>query len=161
MEAPARFPALKHLPITGVLFAIALGWLATLLVNNAIGVAMEATLGIVLTRYYLGALLLTATLIGLITLCIVTGNQVFVRLTASRLNRHSLVHSTVSFSVFVLAVVGPQVAEIGDRLAYNLSWAYRQPEELVLMISLPVIRLLILPTLYYIAGARQVVRVDA
>lgn len=161
MASATRFPGLRHFVLTGVVFAIVLGWVSTFVINNAIGIGTEKVLGVVLTDYYLGALLLTAISIGLIALCIYAGNRSFVRRVPVGLTRKNLINSTALFSLFVMGVVLPQFGELVDRIAYNLSWAYRNPEEVMLMASLPLLRLIVLPAIYYAASTKQVLNVDA
>jgi len=161
MELSGRLLGFKHFLFTGVAFAIALGWLATMLVNNTIGLTVETALGIVLTDYYLGALLLTVVSITAIGLCILLGNRLFIRWVSNPLDRKNIAHSTILFSLFVMVVVLPEIGGIIDSAAHNLSHTYRNPADVLLMISLPVIRLTLLPAFYYLVTRRQFVRADA
>ncbi len=141
---------LKHFAIVGLGFALILGWLATLIVNIALGTLIEALIHAPPTNYYLGSALLTATSIFLIVLCISVGNRLFRRwFIAARLSRSALVLSTGLFLLVVLVFVVPAFGQVLSAYAGQTHYFYHHSSELLLMFSLPLARLVILPASYF------------
>ncbi|HEV8619018.1 MAG TPA: hypothetical protein VGQ70_05935 [Candidatus Udaeobacter sp.] len=56
------------------------------------------------------------------------------------------------FLVVVLAFVLPEFSQVLTRYASNTHYFYHHTSELLLMFSLPVARLVLLPTLYFLIG---------
>jgi hypothetical protein len=143
--------ALKHFAIVGLGFGLILGWLATLVVNAALGAAVGAVLREPPENYYLGSALLTVVSISLIALCIFFGNRVFRgRLAPAPLPFSSLFISTGLFLVVVLAFVLPQLSQVLRQYADGTRYFYHHSSELFLMLSLPFVRLVVLPVAYFV-----------
>jgi hypothetical protein len=124
-QTRAMLTALKHFAIVGLGFALILGWLATLVVNRALGGAAEAILREPPEKYYIGSALLTVVSISLIALCIFFGNRVFRRrLAPAPLPFSSLLISTGLFFVVVLAFVLPQLSQVLRQYADNTRYFY-------------------------------------
>ena len=142
---------LKHFAVVGLGFALVAGWLLTLVVNTALGAALAALLREPPEDYYLGSALLTVVSISLITLCIGVGNRVFRRRFApAPLPFLSLLISTSFFLVVVLALVLPQLSHILRQYADNTRYFYHHSLELLLLFSLPFVRLVSLPVAYFV-----------
>ena len=149
--------AIKHFALVGLGFALVGGWIATLIVNTALGALLEAFLHAPPTNFYLGSALLTAVSIVLIALCISAGNRLFSRRFASvAFNRSSLFVSTALFLLVVLVFVVPAFTQVVSAYVNNTRYFYHRSSELLLMFSLPVARLLLLPTFYFLSGRRSV-----
>jgi hypothetical protein len=143
--------ALKHFAIVGLGFALILGWLATLVVNTALGAALAALLRAPPEKYYLGSALVTIVSISLIALCVVFGNRVFRRRFApAPLPFSSLLISTGLFLVVVLAFVLPQLSQVLRQYFDDTRYFYHHTSELLLMLSLPFARLILLPLAYFV-----------
>jgi hypothetical protein len=141
---------LKHFAVVGLGFALVVGWLLTLLVNTALAAVLAAFLGEPPENYYLGSALLTGVSISLIALCVVVGNRIFRgRFASAPLPFSSLIISTGLFLVVVLAVVLPQLFQLLGHYADNTRYFYYRSSELLLMVSLPSARLVLLPACYF------------
>ena len=152
MEAQTRFPALTHFLITGLAFAIAPALLANLLIGIAVG-AIELKFGFAVSRYYIGALLVTAFFIAVVTLCIAIGNRFVTLRLVPRLGRRNIFHSTLLFALCMLALVAMQILDMIDNI--DSLFAHQYPVDVTLMLSLPVLTMLVLPSLYYFVSRRQ------
>ena len=149
--------ALKHFAFVGLAFALFGGWIATLIINTALGTLLDVVLHLPPTNYYLGSALLTAVSIFLIAVCISVGNRLFRGRFASALyTRSSLFLSTALFLLVVLAFVVPALSQVVSAYASNTHYFYHHSSELLLMFSLPLARLLLLPTWYFLSGRRGV-----
>jgi hypothetical protein len=125
----------------------------TLVVNTLVGIALEAILHGPPEKYDLGSAVLTVVSIMLIALAMLVGDRVFrQRLRSPRFNRSSLFVSTALFLVVVLVFVLPQLSEVVTQYASHTQYFYHHSSELLLMLSLPVARLVVLPTFYYLLG---------
>ncbi|MBS1169586.1 MAG: hypothetical protein H6R01_504 [Burkholderiaceae bacterium] len=163
MEAsPAsKYPALSHFLFVGLGYALALGWMGTMVVNNVIGVAAELLTRTDLTRHYAGALLLTISSIAIIGACIWYGNLRFSRWWTGWFERRHLLCSTFLYLLLVLVIVVPQFGSVFGLIGSNLSAAYRDSSDALLMLSLPAIRLLALPALYYFIASHHLLSISA
>ncbi len=142
--------ALKHFAVVGLGFALIIGWIATLVVNTALGTLLEALLHVPPTNYYLGSALLTVISILLIALCIGVGNRLFHRWFARvRLSRSSLFISSALFLLVVLVFVVPEFGQVISAYASHTHYFYHHVSELLLMFSLPLARLVLLPVSYF------------
>jgi len=149
--------ALKHFAVVGIGFALLVGWIATLVVNAAWGALLEALLHAPPTNYYLGSAALTAVSICLIALCITAGNRFFRRWFASaRLSRASLFLSAALFLLIVLVFVLPAFGQVVSAYASHTQYFYHHGSEMLLMFSLPLARLVLLPTYYFLSARRSV-----
>jgi hypothetical protein len=142
---------LKHFGVVGLGFALVAGWLLTLVVNTALGNALSALLREPPETHYLGSALLSVVSISLIALCIFFGNRVFRRRFApAPFPFSSLLVSTGLFLVVVLAVVLPQLFQVFRQYADSTRYFYHHSSELLLMLSLPLVRLVLLPMTYFV-----------
>jgi len=83
------------------------------------------------------------------------GNRVYRASSPRALTGGALTLSTLCYMALVAFVVVPQVAEIVGPLMSHLSYAYQNPEvahERALALTLPGLRMIILPACYLIAG---------
>ena len=149
--------ALKHFVFVGLGFALVGGGILTLIVNTLLGILFEGLLRAAPTNYYLGSALLTAVSILLIVGCMIAGNRLYQRRFASSLlSRSSLFLSTALFLLVVLVFVVPALLQVLSAYATNTRYFYHHSSELLLMFSLPLVRLILLPTLYLFAGRSSV-----
>lgn len=149
--------ALKHFALVGLGFALVGRWIATLVVNTALGTFLEALLHAPPPTYYLASALLTAVSIVLIAVCISVGNRFFrLRLASILFSRSSLFLSTALFLLVVLVFVVPAFSQVLSAYASNMNNFCHHVLELLLMLSLPLVRLLSLPTFYFVSGRRSV-----
>jgi hypothetical protein len=147
--------ALKHFAFVGLGFALIAGWLATLIVNTALGTLLEALLHAPPDNFFLGSALLTAVSISLIVVCIVVGNRLFRRWsTTVQLRLSTLLLSTALFLLVVLVFVVPQFGQVISAYANRTHYFYHHGSELLLMFSLPLARLVVLPTVYFVSARR-------
>ena len=145
--------ALKHFAVVGVCFALFGGWLLTLVVNTLLGAALAAILHDPPEKYYFGSAALTLVSIMLIALAILAGNRLFRRRFSSpRFTRPSLFVSSALFTVVVLLFVLPPLSQVLTQYANNTRYFYHHGSEFLLMLSLPIARLVALPTFYYFLG---------
>jgi hypothetical protein len=141
---------LKHFAVVGLGFGLICGWIATLVVNTALGALLEAILRSPPTKYYMCGALLAAVSIALIVLCIAIGNRLFRRwFAATRVSRSALVLSSALFLLVVLLFVVPQFGQVLSAYAGQTHYFYHHSSELLLMFSLPFARLLLLPAGYF------------
>ncbi len=155
MADRTQFPALKHFLITGLVFAIVPALLANLLIGIAVGV-IELKFSFTVSRNYIGALLVTTFFIAVVGLCIAVGNRFVARRLVPTLERRNIVYSTLLFALCILALVTIQIVDVVDNI--DSSFAHQYPVDVVLMISLPIITMLALPSLYYFLSTRQFLR---
>jgi hypothetical protein len=147
--------ALKHFAVVGLAFALVGGWIATLIVNTILGITLEALLHAAPTDYYWGSALLTVVSLALITLCIAIGNHSFHRWFADlRLGQGQLFVSAALFLIIVVVFVVPQLGQVMSAYASRTQHFYHHGSELLLMFSLPLARLAVLPTVYFISARR-------
>jgi hypothetical protein len=147
--------AIKHFGVVGLVFALVLGWLATMIVNTLLGVTMEWILGHRATDSYWVALLLTVVSLSLIGAATFLGNRVYRAGARRALSGGALMLSTMCYVALVALVVLPQVSEIIGPMMGHLSYAYQNPEvahERALALTLPGLRMVILPACYLFAG---------
>jgi len=148
---------LKHFAFVGLGFALVGGWILTLIVNTLLGILLEVILHAPPTNYYLGSALLTAVSILLIGGCMIAGNRLYQRrFGSSLLSRSSLFLSTALFLLVVLVFVVPALLQVLSAYTSNTRYFYHHNSELLLMFSLPFVRLILLPTLYFFVGRRSV-----
>ena len=148
--------ALKHFVTVGLGFALVLGWIATLILNTALGALLEALLHAPPTNYYLGSALLTGTSLLLIALCIIIGNRLFRQwFSSARLTASAIVVSTALFLLVVLIFVVPAFRQVVSAYANRTQYFYHHSSDLLLMLSLPLGRLLVLPTVYFFSAQRS------
>jgi hypothetical protein len=148
------YPSAKHFLIVGVVFAILLGWVGTMIINPLIGAVAENFGGVAMTKSYFFASLLMGTSISIIGACIWLGNKTYARRWREGFERKHLIRSTMLFLIFVLFVVIPQITEVLSGVMSNLSSTHRNPGNIGLRLSLPLFRLIVLPTLYYFIAVR-------
>src|SRR2546428_9778873 len=103
--------AINHFCVVGLAFALALGWLATLIVNGVMARVLESILNRRATDPYWGALLLTVLSLTLISLATFLGNRVF-RRSRWPLSSGALTLSTLCYIGLVSVFVLPEVAHI-------------------------------------------------
>jgi hypothetical protein len=141
---------LKHFLIVGVGFGFLLAWALTLVINTALGALLHAVLGAPPTHFYLGSALLSLVAFTLVAACEIAGNRVFrSRFASAGLASVSLWVSTLLFATLVIAYVLPELKQVMDTFAANTRYFYRHGDELLLALSLPVARALVLPTIHF------------
>lgn len=141
----------RHFLIVGIGFALIGGWILTLIANTILGVVLQKILGAPPTQFYLGSLLLTVVSISLIGLAEIAGNRLFRnKLMPAQFDSRALVFSTLLFSGIVVLFVVPQFGEVMRSYANNTRYFYHHSSELLMMLSLPVARLVLLPLLYFL-----------
>jgi uncharacterized membrane protein len=144
---------LKHFVIVGVGFAFIVGWLLTLIVNSVVGRAIGLLLGAPATSSYVGSLSLTLISITLIAGAAVVGNRVFRKQTgAASMQSSSLALSTILFTCLVFGLTAREFSALLDTYSSNTSYFYRHGSELLMALSLPLARLLVIPCLYFLAA---------
>jgi hypothetical protein len=144
---------LKHFVIVGVGFAFILGWLLTLIVNSVVGRAIGLLLGAPATSFYVGSLSLTLISIALIAGAAVMGNRVFRKQTGTgALPTSALLLSTLLFSCIVFGFTLREFSALLGTYASNTSYFYGHGSELLMAASLPLARLLLIPSLYFLAA---------
>lgn len=152
--------AIKHFVVVGLLFALAVGWALTAVVNTLIGNAIVLALGERAEDAYGFALALTLISMALIGGSAAAGNRVFrSRVSRDPLPGRSLALSTGLFVIVVLAFVAPEMDELLHLFAAHTRATYRNPGTAWLMLSLPLLRLFGLPLLYVLAASFK--RADA
>jgi hypothetical protein len=150
----------KHFVVVGLLFAVGVGWLLTALVNPFVGLVLEATAANPQEGSYVGALVLTGVSLTLISASIVGGNWVFVRwFGAGSITRAALTLSTTLFVLTVLVIFGSQLAAAVTKITWHLSYSYNHPWDAAKLLSLPVLRLSVLPLCFFLAGRVQASKV--
>jgi hypothetical protein len=144
---------LRHFLIVGVGFAFIGGWLLTLIVNTAVGTVIGLLIGAPATSSYVGSLSLTLISVTLIAGAAVVGNRVFRKQTgAAALRASSLALSTILFACLVFGLTAREFSALLDTYASNTSYFYRHGSELLMALSLPLARLLLIPCLYVLAA---------
>ncbi|MCC6650344.1 MAG: hypothetical protein IT348_04255 [Candidatus Eisenbacteria bacterium] len=148
--------AIKHFVVVGLLFALAVGWALTAVVNTLIGNAVVLALGERAEDAYGFALALTLISMALIGGSAIAGNRVFrSRVSQAPMAGRSLALSTALFLLVVLAFVAPEMDELLRLFASNTRATYRNPGTAWLMLSLPLLRLLGLPLIYVLAAGSK------
>jgi hypothetical protein len=143
--------ATRHFLIVGVGFAVVVGWILTLIANTILGVLLQRILGAPPTQFYLGRLGLTVVSISLIALAEVAGNRLFRnKLMPAQFGPRPLIFSTMLFGGLVFLFVLPEIGEVIRNYANNTRYFYHHTSELLLMLSLPVGRLILLPLFYFV-----------
>lgn len=141
----------RHFLIVGIGFALIGGWILTLIANTILGVVLQKILGAPPTQFYLGSLFLTVVSISLIALAEIAGNRLFRnKLMPDQFDSRALVFSTLLFSGIVILFVVPQLGEVFRNYANNTRYFYHHSSELLMMLSLPVGRLILLPLFYFL-----------
>jgi len=149
-----QISALKHFLITGIVFAI----LPAMFVNIFLGIIMgviEHIFGFDSSRWYISSLLVTAFFIAVISLCMAIGNKYFARGREHGLERQTIVQSTFLFAICILAFIAYDFLSTHE---IEMAWAYEHPLEVFMMISLPIMEILALSSLYFIFAMRQLHR---
>jgi hypothetical protein len=143
--------ATRHFLIVGIGFALIAGWILTLIANTILGVLLQRILGAPPTQFYLGRLGLTVVSISLIALAEIAGNRLFRnKLMPVQFGSGPLIFSTMLFGGLVFLFVLPELGEVMRSYANNTRYFYHHTSELLLMLSLPVGRLILLPLLYFL-----------
>lgn len=143
--------ALKHFGVVGLGFALLLGGITTLLVNSGLGALLESLLHGPPAADFFSSALLTVVSIILIILCIELGNWSFHRCFPDvRLSASGLTLSTALFLVVVLAFVVPQFGAILSAHADHTHYFFHHGAELLLMLSLPLVRLIFVTAGYFL-----------
>ena len=146
-------PGLKHFLIVVVGFGFLIAWALTFIINTALGALLHAVLGAPPTHFYLGSAFLSLVAFGLVATCEIAGNRYFRnRFAPAGLASISLWVSTLLFSALVIAYVAPELKQLVDTFADNPRYFYRHGDELLLALSLPVARVLVLPTIHFTAA---------
>jgi hypothetical protein len=144
---------LKHFLVVGIGFAFVLGWLLTFVVNAVIGTAIASFMLAPATSSYAASLLLTLISVALITGAAFVGNRVLHHRAGVRaLSTLSLFVSTALMALLVLAFVTREFVSLLDIYTSNTSYFYSHGSELAGAISLPLARLLLIPSLYFLVG---------
>jgi hypothetical protein len=147
--------AVKHFCAVGLLFSLALGWLATMIVNGIIGNVIEAASGRPATDPYWGALLLTVVSLALICGAIWVGNRLYRAGAVRPLSAGAVVVSALCYLVLVSVMCVPQIAASLSPVLNHLQYANRHPQlvrERMLMLSLPALRMAVLATWYFFSA---------
>jgi hypothetical protein len=143
--------AIRHFLVVGIGFALIVGWILTLIANTILGVVLQRILGAPPTQFYLGSLFLTVVSISLIALAEIVGNRLFRhKLMPNQFGFASLVFSTLLFGGIVVVFVVPQLGDVIRHYANNTRYFYHHGSELLMMLSLPVGRLILLPLFYFL-----------
>jgi hypothetical protein len=143
--------ATRHFLIVGLGFALIAGWILTLIANTILGILLQRILGAPPTQFYLGRLGLTVVSISLIALAEIAGNRLFRnKLMPAQFGSGPLIFSTMLFGGVVFLFVLPELGEVMRSYANNTRYFYHHPSELLLMLSLPVGRLILLPLFYFL-----------
>jgi hypothetical protein len=145
---------LKHFLIVGVAFAFFGGWLLSLIVNSAVGSVIALLIATPATSSYLGSLSLTLISVILIGGSSLVGNRVFRKQvgTAAALPASSLLISTLLFSCVVLGLTAREFSALLNTYVNNTSYFYQHGSEILMAASLPLARLLLIPSLYFLAA---------
>jgi hypothetical protein len=147
--------ALKHFAFVGVVFTLVAGWALTLVVNGLLGAALTAG-GSPPGESYAGSLLLTVSSLALIAIATYVGNRLYIRrLATGPVPRGVLVLSTLLLICTTLPMFGPQLTFAVDKIIRNLSYSYNHPGEAVKLLSLPMLRLCLLPPCYVLTARMQ------
>ena len=145
----------KHFVVVGGLFALAAGWVLTLVVNTALGNGIGALAGRAATDSYWFALGLTIVSLGLIIAATAVGGRVFrSRIDRASLRRPERIASSALFLGVVLAFVVPELYDSFRQFYTHMSYTYEHPAESWMMLSLPLLRLLILPSAYFLLSGQ-------
>ena len=146
---------LKHFVVVGGVFALAVGWLLTVAVNTALGNGIQALGGTAATDSYWFALGLTVVSLTLIVTATAIGGRVFrSRVDDASLKQAERIASSALFLGVVIAFVAPELYGIFGRFYAHMSYTYEHPVEAWMMLSLPLLRLLVLPSAYFVLAGR-------
>ena len=144
--------ALKHFVMVGVLFTLAGGWVLTLFVNALVGFSLAES-GLPPGESYAGSLLLTISSLTLIGIATYFGNRMYLRrFGVGSVGPRALLISTIILTCAVLSIFGPQVIRAADTIERNLSYAYNNPAEAVKLLSMPLLRIFVVPACYVLTG---------
>ena len=147
---------LKHSAVVGVVFCLVLGWLASGAVTSLLAAVMPRRATEQVTDSYGAALLLTLISLAVIVALAVLGNRVFrSKVQPAPLGASSLAVSTVLFLCVVGAFVFTEASAIAGPAMGHLQYLNQHPEaqhDLLLAPSLPLIRLVALPTGYFLSA---------
>lgn len=142
---------IKHFFFVGVGFALIGGWIFTVIVNTVLGNLLQMILSAPPTKFYLGSLFLTVVSISLIGSCEIIGNRLFRRrLAPTGLRFSSILISMLLFTVLVIGFVSPELSQVLTQYANNTHYFYHHGSEMLMILSLPVARLVLLPGLYFV-----------
>jgi hypothetical protein len=141
----------RHFLIVGIGFALIGGWILTLIANTILGVLLQRILGAPPTQFYLGSLGLTVVSISLIALAEIAGNRLFRnKLMPAQFGPSPLIFSAMLFGGLVFLFVLPEIGEVIRNYANNTRYFHHHSSELLMMLSLPVGRLILLPLFYFL-----------
>ena len=146
--------ALRHFLVVGLGFGLAVGWALTFVVNNLLGSALGTAL-----HFREGAepywvdLLMTLVSIGLITAATIVGSRVFRRhVSTDGIAPRSLGLSSLLYLGLVLVFVVPELSGLMGHFMTHMSHTYENPGEAWMMLSLPLLRLIVLPLSFVVVG---------
>ena len=144
---------IKHFLFVGIVFAFFVGWVATIAVNTGLGILLESVLAAPPTKFYLASAFLTVVSLGLILACEIAGNRLFRRRFAPEgLQTSSVWISTLLFAALVIAYVAPELSRDLTDIVNNTSYFYRHSSHLLMLLSLPLARVVLLPALHFVVA---------
>lgn len=145
---------LKHFVISGLVFGLA----PLLVVDVFIGIGLAILndrLGFSASDSYVTALMVTVFLIAVLAVCIAVGNRFVAKRVIPSIEHLNMVHSTVMFALFVVLLITLEFMETTEFDPSFIGFSRENPIETLQMISLPIIKIISLPTLYYFLSTRQ------
>ena len=144
---------IKHFLFVGIVFAFFVGWVATIAVNTGLGILLESVLAAPPTKVYVASAFLTVVSLGLILACEIVGNRLFRRRFAPEgLQTSSVWISTLLFAALVIAYVAPELSRDLTDIVNNTSYFYRHSSHLLMLLSLPLARVVLLPALHFVVA---------
>jgi hypothetical protein len=156
---------LKHFAVVGVAFCLVLGWLASGAVTSLAAALMPRRAMEQVTDSYGSALLLTLISLGVIVASAVLGNRVFrSKVQPAPLGASSLALSTVLFLCVVSAFVFMEASAVVGPATGHLQYLNQHPEaqrDILLALSLPLLRLVALPIGYFLSALSSSRRAQA